>query len=200
MGEAGFSLEWHQLFMSVCIPISYISRGRQRLCPQGLGIHTRGQQGSQDRDRVPGMEQEPPWPWAGTGMAPWGAGMGTVCCHIQPCRNVCCCEGGKAEVKVKIRFEHRGDGAFKESISTQQNTWDVPTLASNKSCCLGWGLGISFFCFSDQANAVKTLWAWNQGEQSQSCSIFHICSQRLVGKTVTKELWDRIIWIESYKW
>lgn len=71
------------------------------------------------------------------------------------CRNVCCCEGGKTEVTVKIRFEHSADGAFKESISTQQNTWHGPTLASNKSCCLGWGLGISFFCFSESSQCCK---------------------------------------------
>lgn len=32
----------HQLFITVCIPISYISKGRQRLCPQGPVICTRG--------------------------------------------------------------------------------------------------------------------------------------------------------------
>lgn len=116
--------------MTVCIPISCISRGRQRHCPQRPVIPTQEQQGSHDRHHVPGMELGPPWPCAGTGMAAWGVGVGTVCVTSNlslwasepTCRNVCWCEGGKTEVAVRIRFEHGGDGAFKESISTQQNT------------------------------------------------------------------------------
>lgn len=33
----------HQLFITVCIPISCISKGRQRLCPQGPVICAQGQ-------------------------------------------------------------------------------------------------------------------------------------------------------------
>lgn len=46
----------HWLFITVCIPISYISKGRQRLCPRGLVICTEGdwqQHGSHDEGRCP---------------------------------------------------------------------------------------------------------------------------------------------------
>lgn len=105
--------------MTVCVLISFISQGRQRLCPQGPAVPARGQQGPRDRDHVPGMEldhKDPVqrWEWQ-LGVLEQGQSAVTSSLSLganEPtCRNVSCYEEGKPEVTVRMRFEHSGDGA-----------------------------------------------------------------------------------------
>lgn len=111
-----------------------------------------------------------PWPWDGagatvtlgrdgdsTGVLEWGH-----CCHIQPLpvgkwtSSQTCVLLWRRENRggCEDRFEHGGNGAV-QRVHLNTALWDLPTWASNKSCCLDSGLGMSFFCFSESSQCCK---------------------------------------------
>lgn len=111
--------------MTVCIPISYISKGRQRVVLRGRLSTPKSGRASVTGTVSLGWRWSWSWSWSqddpvqgqGWQLRVLGWGQSTVTSNLslwanEPTRrNVCCCEGWRTEVTVRIRFEHSGDEA-----------------------------------------------------------------------------------------
>lgn len=166
MGEAGDRIQFgvtSVIYDCLCPHIFYLPRKAEALS-SGAGC---------PRPRAAGPPWQGPRPWDGAGpqgpcaemgMAAWGVGTGTVCCHIQPFprgkwTNLQKCvllwrrkTRGDSENEVWAQW---GWSSSRSPSLSNKTLWDVPTLPSNKSCWPDWGLGISFFCFSESSQCCK---------------------------------------------